>query len=82
MEEILEAQGELRSFRLYQRQPAHRDRSIEQQLWGFMWNRKAEYARLLVEALDSDRMPRPLDRASRTFCPEAETQEPPLGKTA
>jgi Overcoming lysogenization defect protein-like, TOPRIM domain len=62
MEEILDAQGELASFRTYQKQPAHRDRSPEDQIWGFMWNRKLRYARLLVEALDLDAMPRPLDR--------------------
>jgi hypothetical protein len=27
-----------------------------------MWNRKQRYAVLLVEALDLDRVPRPLDR--------------------
>jgi hypothetical protein len=62
MEEILDRQGELASFRTYQKQPAHRDRSPEDQIWGFMWNRKLRYARLLVEALDLDAIPRPLDR--------------------
>ena len=61
VEEILEAQGELTSFRTYQKQPAHRDRPTEEQVWGFMWNRKLRYARLLVEALDLDAVPRPLD---------------------
>ena len=63
VESILEAQGELRSFRTYQKQEAHRGRSLEQQLRGFMTNRKIRYARLLVEALDLARVPRPLDRA-------------------
>ena len=62
VESILEAQGELRSFRTYQKQEAHRGRSLEQQLRGFMTNRKIRYARLLVEALDLARIPRPLDR--------------------
>jgi hypothetical protein len=62
MERVLTEQGELRAFRTYQRQPAHRDRPLEEQLHGFMWNRKQRYAVLLVEALDLDRIPRPLDR--------------------
>jgi hypothetical protein len=62
MERVLAEQDELRAFRTYQRQPAHRDRPLEEQLHGFMWNRKQRYAVLLVEALDLDRIPRPLDR--------------------
>ncbi len=62
MERVLAEQGELRAFRTYQKQPAHRDRPLEEQLHGFMWNRKQRYAVLLVEALDLERVPRPLDR--------------------
>ena len=62
MERLLAEQGELRAFRTYQKQPAHRDRPLEEQLHGFMWNRKQRYAVLLVEALDLERVPRPLDR--------------------
>jgi hypothetical protein len=61
MERVLAEQGELRAFRTYQKQPAHRGRPLEEQLHGFMWNRKQRYAVLLVEALDLDRMPRPLE---------------------
>jgi hypothetical protein len=61
MERVLEEQGELRAFRTYQKQPAHRAEPLEQQLHGFMWNRKQRYAELLVDALDLHRMPRPLD---------------------
>ena len=60
-ERVLQAQGELRAFRTFQKQPAHRGRTLEEQLHGFMWNRKQRYAVLLVEALDLDRVPRPLD---------------------
>jgi hypothetical protein len=60
MEKVLAEQGELRAFRTYQKQPAHRERSLEAQLHGFMWNRKLEYGVLLVDALDLDRVPRPL----------------------
>ena len=59
---VLTEQGELRAFRTYQKQPAHRARPLEEQLHGFMWNRKQKYATLLVEALDLERVPRPLDR--------------------
>ena len=62
MERVLAEQGELRAFRTYQKQPAHRAERLEEQLYGFMWNRKQRYAVLLVEALDLERVPRPLDR--------------------
>jgi hypothetical protein len=62
MERVLAAQGDLRAFRTYQKQPAHRDRALKDQLHGFMWNRKQRYAVLLVEALDLERVPRPLER--------------------
>jgi hypothetical protein len=62
MERVLEQHGELRAFRTYQKQPAHRARPVEEQLHGFMWNRKQRYAVLLVEALDIEHVPRPLDR--------------------
>jgi hypothetical protein len=62
VQQVLEEHGELRAFRTYQRQPAHRERPLAEQLHGFMWNRKQRYAVLLVEALDLERVPRPLDR--------------------
>ena len=64
VEQVVEAQGELGSFRTFQRQPAQRGRTIEAQLRRFMGTRsgrKINYARLLVEALDLTRVPRPLD---------------------
>ncbi len=64
VERVIAAEGELGSFRTLQRQPAQRDRSIEQQLHRFMGSRggrKIRYARLLVDALDLDHVPRPLD---------------------
>jgi hypothetical protein len=60
MEELFETQGELSAFRIYQKQPAHRKETIEAQVRGFLWNRKLEYGVLIVEALDLDRIPRPL----------------------
>jgi hypothetical protein len=58
--EIIDAQGETRRFRTFQKQPEKRALSLGAQLHGFMWNRKIRYAPLLVEALDLDHVPRPL----------------------
>jgi hypothetical protein len=63
VEAVLEAEGDLDAFRTFQRQPAWRGRSVEKQLRRFMGSagrRKLRYARLLVEALDSADVPRPL----------------------
>jgi hypothetical protein len=62
VEQVIDAQGELGSFRTFQKQPAKRGKAYEVQLWQFMWNRKIRYATLLVDALDLTRVPRPLDR--------------------
>jgi hypothetical protein len=62
VEQILDAQGELRSFRTFQKQPEKRDLPHERQVHAFMWNRKIRYARLLVDALELDRVPPPLER--------------------
>jgi hypothetical protein len=61
MEKVLAAEGELSSFRTFQKQPAKRELPYEEQLWRFMWNRKQRYATLLVQTVDLDRVPRPLD---------------------
>jgi hypothetical protein len=61
LEEIIESQGELHSFRTLQKQPFQRTRTLEQQLRVFLGNRKIRYAPLLVDALDLARVPRPLD---------------------
>ena len=61
---IVEAQRELGSFRTFQKQPAWRRRPLEDQLRRFLGvhsGRKIRYGRLLVEALDLARVPRPLD---------------------
>jgi len=65
VEQIIQAQGEIRSFRILQKQPAQQGRSPEEQLHRFMGTRsgrKSRYARLLMEALDLARVPRPLDQ--------------------
>jgi hypothetical protein len=64
VEAVLESQGDLASFRTFQKQPAWRGQSIEAQLQRFMGSadrRKIRYARLLVDALDLAQVPRPLD---------------------
>ncbi len=70
MEELLASQGELSAFRTYQKQPAHRERAIEAQLRGFLWNRKLKYGVLLIKALDVDRVPRPLAAVLAHVLPE------------
>jgi hypothetical protein len=65
VEQVVEDQGDLGSFRIFQMQPAQRDRTVEAQLRRFMGTRsgrKINYARLLVEALELTEVPRPLDR--------------------
>jgi len=65
MERVIEAQGELRSLRSLQKQPAQRGRSTLQHLRRFISaksGRKAQYAKAMVEALDLDSVPPPLDR--------------------
>jgi hypothetical protein len=65
MEKVIEAQGELRSLHSLQKQPAQRGRTTLQHLRRFISSksgRKALYAKAMVEALDLDRVPRPLDR--------------------
>jgi hypothetical protein len=62
VQEILAAHGKLGSFRTYQKQPAHRARTIEEQLRGFLNNWKIQLAAPLVEALDLSRAPHPARR--------------------
>jgi hypothetical protein len=62
---VVEAEGELGSFRIMQRQPAQRQRTVEQQLRRFLGSRsgrKSRYAQLLVDALDPSDVPLPLRR--------------------
>ena len=61
VERVIAEEGELGSFRTFQKQVAKRELPYEEQLWRFMWNRKARYATLLVNSLDLTRVPRPLD---------------------
>jgi len=63
VQDVIEAQGELRSLRRFQDQPAQRDRELTAQLRRFLGTRsgrKAKYARLLAEAVELALMPAPL----------------------
>jgi Overcoming lysogenization defect protein-like, TOPRIM domain len=65
VERIIDTQGELGSFRTFQRQPAQQGRTIEAQLHRFMGTRsgrKARYAALLIDVMDLSQVPKPLDR--------------------
>lgn len=65
VERVVEAQGDLRSFRTLQHQPAHHGRPTTQQLRRFIGTRsgrKAHYAGALVDALDLAHVPPPLER--------------------
>lgn len=64
VEQVIDAQGDLAAFRSFQRQPAWRGRTIEEQLrrfFGTKGGRKIQSAAVLVNALDLTRVPRPLD---------------------
>ena len=64
VEQIVDAQGGLGSFRTLQKQHQWEGRTEEEQLRRFMGSgarRKIVYAPLLVNALDLTRVPRPLD---------------------
>jgi hypothetical protein len=61
--EVVDEHGDLGPFRTLQKQPEWRGRPLEEQLRRFMGSggrRKTRYGRYLVEALDLDRIPRPL----------------------
>lgn len=65
VEALLDAQDELRSFRLFQRQPAQQGRDPHGQLRRFLRTRagrKIRYGRLLVAALEPALVPLPLRR--------------------
>ena len=65
VEEIVRANGDLQRFRKLQQMPAWRSRATDEQLRRFIGagaHRKIRYARFLVDALDLDCVPRPLDR--------------------
>ncbi|WP_236648209.1 MULTISPECIES: ATP-dependent endonuclease [Micromonospora] len=65
VERVVEEAGDLRSLRLFQRQPAQQARPLPRQLHRFLGTRsgrKSHYAGLLAGALDPGRVPPALDR--------------------
>ena len=62
VEEVVASQGELETFRSFQNQPAWRGRPVEAQLRRWLQNggRYLRYPPLLIEALEPERIPRPL----------------------
>lgn len=64
VEQVIDTMGELGSFRTFQKQPAWRGRRTEEQLrrwFGAHASMKIRAATLLVQALDPDGVPGPLD---------------------
>ncbi|MER5933582.1 TOPRIM nucleotidyl transferase/hydrolase domain-containing protein [Streptomyces sp. NPDC002054] len=64
VEEVVRVEGDLRAWQTFLRQPAHHGRPRQQQLRRFLGTkkgRKIRYGRLLVEALDPEQVPAPLD---------------------
>jgi hypothetical protein len=62
VETVLARSGKLTAFRTFQKQPQWRDRPVEAQLRRFFGSSagKIRHAPLLAEALDLERLPRPL----------------------
>lgn len=76
VERLVEAEGRIASFRRLQRQPALRERSLHHQLRRLMGGRaggKCHYARLMAEAVDLDRVPRPLTAVLDHLLPRPQT---------
>jgi hypothetical protein len=68
VEAVVRANGDLSRFRKLQQMPQWRGRGTDEQLHRFIGvgaRRKARYARLLVDALDRERIPAPLDSLLR-----------------
>jgi hypothetical protein len=64
VEDVIELEGETRAYDIFRQQPAQRNRRPEHRLHRFMGThggRKEQYGRALVDALDLDRVPKPLD---------------------
>lgn len=64
VEELVREEGDHRALRTFLRQPAQQGRPAQQQVRRFLGTkkgRKIRYGRVLVEALDGDRVPAPLE---------------------
>lgn len=72
VEQAMDAQGDLRAFRVFQNQPAQRTRPVDAQqrrFLGSIGGRKSRYARALVEQLGDTQAPRPLEQLLRHIAP-------------
>ena len=68
LEELMAQRGELPSFRTMSKQPAWRDRPFDERAHRWIRSharRSSVYARVLIDAVDDDRVPDPLDRLLR-----------------
>ncbi|MEV0324512.1 ATP-dependent endonuclease [Streptomyces sp. NPDC050658] len=64
VQELVRAEGELRSLQIFLGQPAQQGRAAQQQMrrfFGTKGGRKIHYGRVLVEALAPEQVPAPLD---------------------
>jgi len=79
VEAVLERSGKLSSFRTFQKQPQWHDRPVEDQLRRFFGSSagKIRYAPLLVEALELERVPRPLAALLAHVTADSEPPEGP-----
>ncbi|MEV7614172.1 TOPRIM nucleotidyl transferase/hydrolase domain-containing protein [Streptomyces sp. NPDC089799] len=70
VQELIEEEGDVRALRTFLRQPAQQGRTPRQQIKRFLGTkkgRKIHYGRVLVEALDPDRIPAPLNGLMATL---------------
>ncbi|GAA2959587.1 MULTISPECIES: TOPRIM nucleotidyl transferase/hydrolase domain-containing protein [Streptomycetaceae] len=70
VEQLVRAEGDLRALQTFMGQPAQRGRTSQQQLRRFLGTkkgRKIHYGRVLVEALEPDRVPAPLHGLLASF---------------
>jgi len=75
-ERVIDTQGELSTFRTFQRQPAWRGRPAVEQLRRFIGThsgRKSEMAAAMVAALEPDHVPVPLGRILAAALQESES---------
>src|SRR5262245_28035718 len=80
VEELLRINDDLHRFRTLQQMPAWRGRPADEQLRRFMGSggrRKIRYAHILVEALDLESVPRPLNRVLACSVERSERAAPP-----
>jgi hypothetical protein len=58
--DFIAVQGDMKKFRSFQNQPAHRHDTLDRQLWDWLVTRKLPYSWLIVATLPLEEVPRPL----------------------